>query len=620
MGASLTYQSKTTSSITVEAYHTETNGSRVYWYYKLDTSTSWTQYGSYDLLYSGEYKQKEFTGLSSGTTYDFMIEIVDGSDTNLPVLATAYESDITTNADGDTTPPTLTLERYESTKSSITLYASATDSESGVSGFYYYLNDAHQATVYGNPTNYTFSSLSSGTQYKVSVKAFDNDGNLSSEKYKYVTTASTLTNDMSEDFESSLKFKPSRGGYKEWYRTTSQRYGGSYSYRSGVISHSQNSWFEIESYFSNDSSVDFKYKISSESGYDYFKLYVNGSNVLSDSGLKDWQSFSYNLPSGTNKIKFEYVKDSSMSSNDDCVYIDDLNIIGLTAPDTPSHPPYVSDRLVGGFDLYWGDSSKAETYDLRYRLQNVTTWTDVTGINGTTYSLTGLDYGRGYQFEVRAVNSIGASSYTGTSSATTNPKPPQISEGGTTSSSISITVDQTMSGNWDDIVVRRYSSSSTFIDSKTMTKSDYDANNRTLTWSSLSSGIDYKFNAISRFTTGGGTTLSSVNSSNTLTLQASTRPNNWAWYTSKTSGAEFNLTDTEWNDFTSRINEFRTYKGYSTISFTQASSGNDLTATMFNEAKNAIGAMNATGITDRVKGDDVLASYFNTLRDKLNEL
>ena len=55
--------------------------------------------------------------------------------------------------------------------------------------------------------------------------------------------------------------------------------------------------------------------------------------------------------------------------------------------------------------------------------------------------------------------------------------------------------------------------------------------------------------------------------------------------------------------------------------FTRAKASADskiLTATRFNLVKNAIGSMNATGISNVSKGDPVLGSYFITLANKAN--
>jgi len=76
----------------------------------------------------------------------------------------------------------------------------------------------------------------------------------------------------------------------------------------------------------------------------------------------------------------------------------------------------------------------------------------------------------------------------------------------------------------------------------------------------------------------------------------------------------------EWNNFCDRINAFLEYKfgASSRVTFTRASYDMDFYATMFNEAKNAIGGMNPTGISNKVKGNDILAGDLNTLRSKLN--
>lgn len=111
------------------------------------------------------------------------------------------------------------------------------------------------------------------------------------------------------------------------------------------------------------------------------------------------------------------------------------------------------------------------------------------------------------------------------------------------------------------------------------------------------------------------------------------RPTNWSWSTAERNafnnhGAVTTLTWDRWNSFVDKIVEFRNYKGlteYVTVGGTSyhitnakvSSSNKTLTALKFNIARTAIGNMNSTGITDRVKGDIVYGSYFITLEDKL---
>lgn len=73
-----------------------------------------------------------------------------------------------------------------------------------------------------------------------------------------------------------------------------------------------------------DMRVSFSYKTSSESGYDYFYIKKNGSQLKKDSGTQSsYTSYTVDLNKG-DYLTFTYSKDSSQSSGNDCVYIKDL--------------------------------------------------------------------------------------------------------------------------------------------------------------------------------------------------------------------------------------------------------------------------------------------------------
>lgn len=101
-----------------------------------------------------------------------------------------------------------------------------------------------------------------------------------------------------------------------------------------------------------------------------------------------------------------------------------------------------------------------------------------------------------------------------------------------------------------------------------------------------------------------------------------TRPRDWEWYIGKYSGYSFNITASEWNAFFDKINEFRSYKGLSYYSYTRAYWGYNFTASQYNEARNAIAAMNPwTSIPSyRSRGETIYASDINSLRDSLNSV
>ena len=94
--------------------------------------------------------------------------------------------------------------------------------------------------------------------------------------------------------------------------------------------------FKQIGYLSGESPnlLSFDWRVSSESGWDWFNVYVNGSQVLNFSGI-DSNTYSQ-IISGDLTIKFEYIKDFITSQNDDQGYIRNLNIgtlIGLEQED-----------------------------------------------------------------------------------------------------------------------------------------------------------------------------------------------------------------------------------------------------------------------------------------------
>lgn len=111
------------------------------------------------------------------------------------------------------------------------------------------------------------------------------------------------------------------------------------------------------------------------------------------------------------------------------------------------------------------------------------------------------------------------------------------------------------------------------------------------------------------------------------------RPNNWAWeYTIVSGGSVYSVVGKKvnimraahWNDFTTRINQFRAYKGLSPYSFTQVTSSTSGSAVVsaINQAINAINDMLPVGskMSTITISNKVAASIFINLRDKLNSI
>ena len=98
------------------------------------------------------------------------------------------------------------------------------------------------------------------------------------------------------------------------------------------------------------------------------------------------------------------------------------------------------------------------------------------------------------------------------------------------------------------------------------------------------------------------------------------KPDYFTWDTVKESGINYNLTASEWNNFTAHINLVRAYMNLSEISFDTVFSGNELTAAIYNKAVSAIKDIDGYGAyLDEVNtGDKVTAKALNILVEELN--
>lgn len=107
---------------------------------------------------------------------------------------------------------------------------------------------------------------------------------------------------------------------------------------------------------------------------------------------------------------------------------------------------------------------------------------------------------------------------------------------------------------------------------------------------------------------------------------SSQRPENWSWSTSVAKDApmqnNIGLTAAEWNNFTTRINQFLNYKSKSSVSFTAAVAGQPMRAAQFNAAINAIASMSPnTALPSSVtSGSPITAAVIEGIKNSLNSI
>jgi hypothetical protein len=113
-----------------------------------------------------------------------------------------------------------------------------------------------------------------------------------------------------------------------WIISQTSSYDGISSAKSGAISDNGTTNLIIRTIFSKEDSVKFYYKVSSESGYDFFYFRINGTEILKKSGDIPWTKSVVAVPAGENKMEWIYKKDQSMSGGSDCAWIDMIDFAG----------------------------------------------------------------------------------------------------------------------------------------------------------------------------------------------------------------------------------------------------------------------------------------------------
>ena len=126
-----------------------------------------------------------------------------------------------------------------------------------------------------------------------------------------------------------------------WAITTTNPYEGTYCMKStceGIASGTSS--IEVTAEVPYDGLMGFWVRVSSEQNYDKFHFYIDGVEMgAALSGEAPYSYKEYAVTEGTHTYKFEYTKDSSVNSNDDCIYVDNITMYKQAGP-APSGMTY----------------------------------------------------------------------------------------------------------------------------------------------------------------------------------------------------------------------------------------------------------------------------------------
>ena len=124
------------------------------------------------------------------------------------------------------------------------------------------------------------------------------------------------------DYSESLDYQSnwSSGGDAIFVNGTTEYFYDEDSVHSGRIVHEQSS--HIETQLTGPGTLKFYWKVSSEPGYDFFKLLVDGEEMTNISGEVNWIKYETQLDAGQHDVRWVYEKDTSVNTGADRAWLD----------------------------------------------------------------------------------------------------------------------------------------------------------------------------------------------------------------------------------------------------------------------------------------------------------
>jgi len=111
-------------------------------------------------------------------------------------------------------------------------------------------------------------------------------------------------------------------GDADWAIDQSDPYEGIYCAKSGAIGDNSTTSLSLQVDVASAGDISFFRKVSSESGYDYLKFYIDGSMKEQWSGTVAWGEVIYAVTPGIHKFTWTYEKDANTVGGSDCGWID----------------------------------------------------------------------------------------------------------------------------------------------------------------------------------------------------------------------------------------------------------------------------------------------------------
>ena len=313
------------------------------------------------------------------TKVQFFLDVTDGTDT--------WQGKFTITMHA----PALAIEALEKSDASVTFRFKNTGSAPFYGGQLSVVSCSPDMVF--DPESTTFEDVIEGGETKTLQVGYSFGPNVeigSTFEAMYTMTTGLLSIDgefvlsygaIMEDFESgSFGDNWTVSATNPWQIVAGGR--GSYCAKSNNSGqHNSSGYMELSCNVLAAGELTFAYKVSSEASYDKLHFYMDGQEKQVWSGTIDWTQYSQPVTVGQHTFKWEYTKDGSVSSGDDCAWVDDVifpptNVFTFIAPASD----LVAEVEGANVSLAWTASPEADSYVIKRNGEILAT------VNETSYN------------------------------------------------------------------------------------------------------------------------------------------------------------------------------------------------------------------------------------------
>ena len=148
-----------------------------------------------------------------------------------------------------------------------------------------------------------------------------------------------------------------------WCITTHNPYEGTYCMKSGGVGVANvTSNMTVTVNIPADGEMSFFGKISCEANYDKGHFFIDGMEMATYTGSGSWGERTFPITAGDHIFQWRYTKDSSVNSNDDCFYVDNITFYRTPAPASPGWHTYCEAEFDNAYHSTVGNCSWGYQY------------------------------------------------------------------------------------------------------------------------------------------------------------------------------------------------------------------------------------------------------------------